>query len=333
VTFEATVTELPRPAGRLGYIGKLCVRGDEVFAVGGTYHAPTVLHAKGDLVFERWLAPATSGLRDLYLDGKRLWVVGEYGWIASAGMPPKRWKRHATEAAACLYSIERDLDGRFWITGDDGLVLRSVAEGGFEKLRTHTKGRVLSLFMAPEPWILDTTGTLQRWDGMRFVVVPVPALRTKHSLNQMMRSPSGALVVAANGGAVLRSANGVVWKKSPTHVRTMIEAIAATRYGCFAVGEAGTLLVSYDDARTFTAIATAMTGHLWSVAAVANGILVGGDDGRIYHMATAELGRLMAAAYAGHDDVLAGLAGHVAASEAGAEMVLEDALRERGLWV
>jgi hypothetical protein len=63
-----------------------------------------------------------------------------------------------------------------------------------------------------------------------------------------------------------------------------------------------------------------------------DGVLIGGDAGRIYRIANAELARMMAAAYTGRDDRIAALANEVAARAEGAEMVLEDALRERGLW-
>jgi photosystem II stability/assembly factor-like uncharacterized protein len=331
-----SVTQLVTPGDKLGYIGKLVTRGSEVFAVGGTYHAPTILYSMDGNAFIWKPPPKTSGLRDLHLDAKQIWVVGEYGMVAASGSKAKRWKEIDAGTSACLYAIDRDAEKRLWITGDDGLVLRSMRNGRFEKIKTLTTGRVLSLYLDPKsglPWILDTTGMLQTWNGKKFVEVPAAALRTKQSLNEMTRTPSGALVVVANGGAVLRSENdGKTWKKSPTHMRTMIEGIAATRYGVLAVGENATLLVSYDDARTFTAVATEMTGHLWCVASVAGGVLIGGDAGRIYRIAAGELARMMAAAYGEQDNVLGGLALRVHEGLDGAEMVLEDALRERGLW-
>jgi len=336
------------PDLRLGYIGHLVVRGAEVFAVGGTYHSPTLLHSTDHgATFAAWPPPRTSGLRDLYLDEQRTWVVGEYGCIAHTSDAGATWKRVKTESHSCLYAIERDAKGQLWITGDDGLVMRSATRAGrsFTRIPTRTHGRVLALYLDPKtdhPWILDSTGTLQRWNGKKFVTVELPALRTKHSLNRIVRTPSGALIVTANGGAVLRSNNdGGTWKKIATHVRAELETVVVTRYGTFVAGDNGTLLVSYDDGRTFTVVESlrgaGLRGHLWSIANVhgANvpgGILIGGDNGDIFRIAATELAKLMHAATAGKDEVLAALALRIQDGDDGAEMVLEDALRERQLW-
>jgi photosystem II stability/assembly factor-like uncharacterized protein len=337
------VTRAEVPDKRLGYVGHLVVRDAEVFAVGGTYHSPTLLHSTDHgVTFSAWATPRTSGLRDLCLDGARTWVVGEYGCIAHTKDAGTAWKRVKTESNACLYAIERDAKGLFWITGDDGLVLRSLTKGGrtFERVPTRTAGRVLALYFDPKdanPWLLDSTGALQRWNGKKFVVVEIAALRTKHSLNRIVRTPSGALIVTANGGAVLRSSNdGASWKKIATHVRTELETVVVTRYGIFVAGDNGTLLVSYDDGRTFTVIESlrgaGLRGHLWTIANVKDAILIGGDNGDIFRIPAPELAKLMHAATTGKDEVLAALALRIIDGDEGAEMVLEDALRERMLW-
>lgn len=331
------------PDQRLGYIGHLAVRGAEVFAVGGTYHAPTLLRSDDHgQTFAAWGTPRTSGLRDVHLDPQRTWVVGEYGCIAHTKDAGVSWKRVKTESHACLYAIDRDPKGLLWITGDDGLVMRSTTRAGrvFDRIPTRTSGRVLGLYFDPKdgnPWLLDSTGTLQRWNGKKFLEVEVAALRTKHSLNRLVRTPSGALILTANGGAVLRSGNdGASWKKIATHVRTELETVVVTRYGTFVAGDNGTLLVSYDDGRTFTVIESirgaGLRGHLWAIANVANAILIGGDNGDIFRIAAPELAKIMHAATAGKDEVLAALALRIIDGDEGAEMVLEDALRERLLW-
>jgi hypothetical protein len=114
-------------------------------------------------------------------------------------------------------------------------------------------------------------------------------------------------------------------------VREDFEGIVETMYGLLIVGNGGTLLASCDDGKTFAAIESPMTGHLWSIGKTADGLLVGAERGAIYHVPCGELAKILAAAYA-KDPVIPSLAARVTDGEPGAEMVLEDALRERELW-
>jgi photosystem II stability/assembly factor-like uncharacterized protein len=339
-------TKVPVPDEHaLGYIGKLYVRGTEVFAVGGTYGKSTLLcSSDGGQTFASWKTPETPGLRDLCLDDKFVWVAGEYGCIARTSNRGERWteikganKKRVT--GACLYAIERDAGGRFWVTGDDGLVLRSTTRSGraFDTIETNTDGRMLAIYFDPldgNPWLLDTTGELQRWTGKEFVIVAVPALKTKASMNSIVRTPASTLLIAANAGTVLRSTdNGATWKKISTRVRGDLEVVEVTRYGIFVAGDRGALVVSYDDGRSFVPVEIDLRHeHLWSIANVAGGILVGGEAGAIYRLARRDLAELMHVAYSGTDPVLAALAASIRDGDDSTEMVLEDALRERRLW-
>ena len=332
-----TVIEVLPADDKVGYIGKLIAHGSDVFATGGTYHMPVFASAPTGGAFVAHRTPSVSGLRDLLVEDKRITAVGEYGYVGMTTTLGKSWRRLKSNTTACLYSIARDAEQRLSITGDDGLVLCSKPGGAFlAPVPSKIGGRVLGVFVDPDstkPWAFGTDGALAKWTGKKFAEVSLPTMKTKQSLNEMMRLPTRTLVIAANGGAILRSQDdGATWKKSPTHVRTMIEGITATRYGVLAVGEDATLVVSYDDARSFVPVTTTMQGHLWTVTPTGDGVLIGGDKGRIYRITAAQLARMMAVAYAGHDDRIAALAREVEASAAGAEMVLEDALRERGLW-
>ncbi|MEO8701678.1 MAG: hypothetical protein ABI867_16650 [Kofleriaceae bacterium] len=329
------------PAGRLGFIGNLVEHGAEVYGFGGTYYAPTVLRSvDAGVTFEAWKPPDTAGLRDGYVDGKAVWVVGEFGWIGRTANRGKQWSKIPGAESECLYTIVRDAGGRFWISGDRGLVLRgrTRANREYDRIKTATKGRVLSLYLDPkdgQPWALDSTGVLQRWTGKRFTTIEVKALRTKVSLNRMVRTPAGTLIVVANGGKVLRSTtDGAAWKTIPIRMHADLETIAVTRYGLVVAGDGGTLLISHDDGASFDTLPVGgIDGHLWSIANVAGAILVGGDAGTIYRVAASDLAALMHDTYASTDATLAALAARVRDGDDGAEMVLEDALRERGRWV
>ena len=342
-------------ASDLGFLGSIVVRDSRVWAVGGTYHKPTCLYSgDGGHSFVRWTTPQTPGLRDVHIEDETVWVVGEYGTIAKT-TDGATWKVTKIEGATgCLYAIERDAQGRLWILGDDGLVLRSRTGRRFQRIPNHSSTRLLNVFVESTcVWILDSGGMLQRSRGpsggdrsggtlaganpaggsKSFAEIPVLAMRAKRPLTCIERTPARTLLLTGDGGLVLRSTNdGVSWKKIAIDVRADLEKIFITRYGIFVIGDRGTLLVSHDDGRTFAMVESAMQGHLWSIAAVGSDLLVGGEQGVIYRLPRAELALVLRAAYEHRDPVLADLASRMRDGDEGAELVLEDALRERGLW-
>ena len=56
---------------------------DAIYAIGGTYQAPTLL-VSGDRgrSFEEWITPPTSGLRGVCAIDGAVWIIGEYGLCA-----------------------------------------------------------------------------------------------------------------------------------------------------------------------------------------------------------------------------------------------------------
>ncbi len=331
----------PKTVG-LGFVGQIVVGQDAIYATGGTYHAPTLLCStdRGGS-FARWSTPVTSGLRGLHVIDGAVWIVGEYATAAVTRNRGGTWTKLAlpkTSGTSCLYCINRDLAGKVWITGDEGLVLRTKSAVGrtFAAIPTMTTGRMLCLWFDTRdstPWLLDTTGTIQRYDGKRFVALDVPALRTKKPLNLIARTPSGTLLVVGDGGIVLRSGNdGKTWKKIAVNTRVDLSQLALTRFGIMIVGFEGTVLASHDDGRSFAPVATSMTGQLWSIADAGDAVLIGSDDGLVYRLPNRELAVMLHAAYADRDPTLAAVALAVREGAEGGELVLEDALRERGLY-
>ena len=75
-----------------------------------------------------------------------------------------------------------------------------------------------------------------------------------------------------------------------------------------------------------------LADHLWSLVEIDGDLLVGGEAGQIWRVAKRDLAAVMRDAFADRDRVLADLAARVCDGDDGAELVLEDALRERELW-
>jgi len=334
---KLAVTAIAGPDNRHGYIGSLVASGDRVFAVGGTHHRPTCLVSEDrGRSFAAWTPPSAPGLRDVHVDGDTVWVVGEWGLIARTTDGGATWTRsNRSSETGCLYVIDADRLGRKWVLGDRGLVLRASRNGKkFVKVDNRSTHRMLYLLLeGNDVWILDSGGMLQRNRGRGFEEVRLAAMRTARPLCALIRSPARTLLLLGDRGLILRSSNdGASWKKISIASRNDLEKIAVTRYGIFVVGDAGSLLVSHDDGRSFQGLDTAMTDHLWSILAIDGDLLIGGNHGQIWRIARRDLAELLCEVHTERDPVLAGLAARLRDGDIGADLVLEDALRERELW-
>lgn len=336
--YELAVTSVHDSAAAFGYLGCVVVHGERVWAAGGTYYKPTLLYSRdGGHSFTSWSTPNTPGLRGVHVEGDLVWVVGEYGMVATTHAGDgETWRRVATPAEnTCLYTIHREPKGAYWITGDDGLVLRSRTGKRWEHVENHSRGRVLHATFEPSGaiWLLDSAGVLQRAASGRdrFEEVPIAAMRTKRPLTWLRRTRAGTLLLLGDGGLVLRSTNdGTSWKKIPIDSRVDLEHLTETRYGIFAVGDKGSMLVSHDDGRSFQGFDSALFGHLWTVTPIGPGdLLVTGDAGQIWRIDRAALAPMLRDAFATREPRIAALATRVLEGEPGAEMVLDDALLER----
>ena len=338
-----------------GYLGSLVADGDRVWAAGGTYHKPTLYFSQDrGHSFTSWQTPAgMPGLRDVHVDGDLVWVVGEWGGIARTSDGGATWKpirirqpAHApmviqapspTSAASCLYSIMRGVDRRLWILGDNGLLLRGRTPKAnvvtFDEVANVSTDRLLYMFVdGTTTWILDSGGMLQRDAGRGFEQVPLKAMRTPRPLCALARTPKRTLLLLGDGGLILRSTNdGASWKKISIDSRHNLEKLIVTRYGIFVVGGAGSLLVSHDDGQSFQGLDTTVDTHLWSILEIDGDLLIGGEGGKLWRVDRKELAEVVRAAYAKRDPVLADLAARLRDGDEGAELVLEDALKEREL--
>jgi photosystem II stability/assembly factor-like uncharacterized protein len=326
-------------AGTTGeYIQNLLVDGDRVWAVGrGSQRGALLLYSSdGGRTFAPWGLPLYAGLRDALLVGDRLWVVGDQGWVATTSAAGgDGWTPVRSGATGSLYDIARDAAQRLWILGNDGVALMSPTGKRFRRIETRCTGRIFALFAEPtSTWMWDSDGTLQRAHGKKpFVEVEVKAMRTKRPLTAMARTAARTLILVGDGGLVLRSTtDGVSWKKIPIDSRVDLEQVRVTPYGIFAIGDHGSLLVSHDDGVSFQGLESDLSGHLWALVAHGADLLVAGADARVWRLSQRELALLLRDAHAARDPVVAGLASRVHEGEPGAELVLEDALRERQLW-
>jgi hypothetical protein len=340
---------LVHSAQQLGSLTGITVEGTRAWAVGGTYDLdgvrppvagtlydkPACLYSHdGGHAFVQWSPPAEPGLRDVYVDDGTLWVVGELGMIATT-TDGASWNIIEHDETACLFAIRRDANRHLWILGDDGVVLRSRTGERYERVANLSTGRVLNLLCEPTSmWLMDSNGLLQRTTPRgELAEVPLGVLRARRPLTALVRTVARTLLLIGDGGLILRSTtDGAWWHRISIDSHVDLEKIILTRYGIFVVGDDGALLVSHDDGRSFQGLETAMNWHLWSIAEIAGDLLIGGDRGRLWRIDRAELALLLRAAFEHRDPVIAELASRVHEGDEGAELVLDDALRERELW-
>ena len=327
-----------------GYLSSLVADGDRVWAAGGTYYEPTIYCSEDrGHTFRSWNTPDTGpGLRSLHAEGDAVWVVGEMGLIARTTDRGATWtplKRSTNpDGDECLYFIARGADRRLWILGDAGLILRGRTTkpnvATFEEVAHLSKERMFYMLVeGSTTWLLDNGGMLQRrTGGGTFEEVPLKAMRTRRPLCALARTPKRSLVLLGDGGLILRSTNdGATWKKIPIDSRHNLEKLLVTRYGIFVVGGGGSLLVSHDDGESFQGLDTKVDTHLWSLLEIDGDLVIGGEEGKLWRVDRKDLAEVVRAAYATRDPVLADLAARLRDGDEGAELVLEDALKEREL--
>ncbi|MFT3697892.1 MAG: hypothetical protein QM831_32430 [Kofleriaceae bacterium] len=281
---KIAVTQVNASGSHLGYLGCLHDTGSAVFACGGTYHKATIL--RSDDRGASWrVMPKVSvgGLREMLQVGDRLFVVGETGYIGVSTDGAETFTNLTTGTSACLYRITQH-DGKLWVCADGGLLLMS-SDGGrtFQKVQTTGSGRILDIFVVDGTlFFLDTTGMIFKHTGETWEPL---SLRAKRPLTQMIVTAKGTWLATGDAGGIFRSTDkGFSWKVIDPGSKSDLEAVIEHRGLIIAIGDAGAVLISEDDGASFAPEKTSMTGHLWSLAAIDNTLVIGGEAGAIWRM-------------------------------------------------
>lgn len=280
---KIAVTAVNTAGSHLGYLGCICDSGSAVYAAGGSYHKPTLL--RSDDRGASWkLLPKlpAAGLREAYVAGDRLFVVGESGFIGTSTDRGETFTVAKTTVAGCLYRIVEH-QGTFWVCADDGVLLASGDGMTWERRQTTSTGRILDLVVAGGTLhFLDTAGMIFRDAGETWEPL---SLRAKRPLTQLIVTSKGTWLVTGDGGGIFRSTdNGFTWKTIDTGTSSDLEGLIEHKGSIVAIGDGGTVLFSDDDGVSFAVERTKMEKHLWSIISVDGALLVGGDNGAIWRM-------------------------------------------------
>ncbi len=278
---ELTVVQPARD--ELGYLGAFAIDERAIYAVGGlSSAAPTLLVSTDGRQFARRATPRELGLRDVRMIGDALWVCGEYGQLAASRDRGETWKLVATGTTECLFGLAVAADGALWVIGDRGFAARVTCDQA-ERVASETDVRLSAAFALGDEMLgLGGDGGIRRWRGG---TVSIAASGSSRPLTGFVRTRDDTWVVVGDAGFVSRSPDGAWFTVVKTEVTCDFEAVTMLADGRIViVGDGGTVLVSADDGRHWTAPAIAPElgdAHLWSIAPYRDGALVGGDRGLV----------------------------------------------------
>ena len=263
-----------------GFVSRLSVGEGYVYASGGTHHAPLFLASSNARVFHPRTTPETPGLRHHLVVDDRIVVAGEYGRLALSFDQAETWEAAEVAAAGCLYCVLRTPADELLVGGDGGTLLRPQDRGESWESIDAGGGRLLSGYVdRPGTTFLFGDG-LSVWDGERLTMVD---LGLRGPLCAMTRI-GGHLVAVGDAGQVWRSTDGREWSAVSVPVDEDLEGVARVAGGILVVGDEGTVLWSEDEGYSFTPLDLGLETHLWSIAPLGEGALVGADAGEILRL-------------------------------------------------
>lgn len=310
---------------------QLAASSRHVFGLTEDIGGGPILRSADGRDFERIVTDPKLQPRAIYADDEAVWMAGERGLLAKSHDAGATWSVRRQGGKLSFHAMARDIAGRLWAVAEGRALRASGVDRPFSPIELGVAGR-LSIYADPhdgDPWVLGYH-ELRRWRGSRFERVEIAERpRMYHAL---VRLRTGALVLAASYGTIYRSNDdGASWKEVRVSVKSALLDLVHTPFGLFVLGTKGVLAVSFDLARSFRVVATTAEG--WDAGALRriDGALLLGTDRGIYRIENGELARLLATVYE-RDPVITALLAGVRDGDAGAELVLEDALAERGAW-
>lgn len=230
--------------------------------------------------------------------GARIVAVGDGGTVALSDDNGRSFRRaRSVPVQLALTAVSFADDRRGWAVGHAGVVLHTEDAGETWTLQRADTTRDQPLFdvhftdaqhgLAVGLWslMLRTADGGQHWQA---VALPPPegAKKADRNLFHLFADAQGALYVTAEGGAVLRSADGGLgWRYLSTGYTGSLWAGLALPGGTLLVGGLrGTLLRSEDGGASWQPIKIESKGSITSLAADGVGGVVGtGLEGLVLH--------------------------------------------------
>ena len=232
--------------------------------------------------------PAPLAARALLLDGQavgeRLIAVGERGHILLSSDAGRSWLQRPAPTRATLTSVFFADARHGWAAGHDAVILRTF-DGGNSWQKVHEElesGPVLDLWFrdAGTGYAVGAYGLClaTRDGGATWEHVPIideTGSATDLHLNQIRSLADGRLVIAAEAGRLLVSADGRGWQPLPSPYQgTLFGTLPLGGDRLLTFGLRGHLFRSFDAGRSWTPTATGSDTSLTDAIRLRDGRIV-----------------------------------------------------------
>jgi hypothetical protein len=286
---ELVVTELHEIDYELGYMCDIAIVDDTVVIAGGDYgETMFYLSSNGKDLALRQDAD-TNGIRSLYVDGSRIYRVGEDGLFSWSEDRGETWTAIDTATGGCIYGIDA-IGGALWLCGDEGYLAKyERASDSLDVRPTTFDGRFIKLLAN------GGEGLLVCDDGHVRVMVEGEitadiTLDDGSPVCAAHRTSRGTVIVCGDGGQIWRATDARTFARIEIEdLDQDLEAIGPLADGRIAiVGADGVILLSSDDGASWERVKKVPDEHhLWSVMAFGDGALIGGESGVVWKLAPA----------------------------------------------
>ena len=274
---------------RTSYLLGINEDASSVVAVGGTGRDVFgIASNRSPLKFEEIKTPG-PGLRDVHVEGDRIIVCGEYGYVAISEDRGKNFRKVDVNAgSSCMHGVRVDATGALWLVGDRGVMIRSEDWESFRHLQTNTKANLGKIRRYSNGMLCASS------DGGLYTVsngrITRTALNEDGIVNTPVETPKGAFLAVGQYGIAVRSQDSGASYQSVQGIdigRTDLSAVAVMKDNTIAfVGMSGLLAVSEDDGKTFAKVEQDLThDNFWSCMAWGDGLLIGTQRGSLFYYA------------------------------------------------
>lgn len=233
------------------------------------------------------LAPADA-LFDVQVVGAHVWVVGSPGLLLHSSDGGLTFAPQGSIGSAALFNVDFVDEKTGWASGRNGLVLATTDGGAtWTKQTTGTNEPLLALDFvdARHGMAVGNFAAAVRTDdgGNTWKPMRVAPEGEDPTLNGVaLSSPTEAVVVGEFGGIYHTADGGVSFEVVDGGVtESLFDVIALPGGGVLATGSQGALILSEDGGKTFAAVASGTSNHLFRVAVGGQRVFVTGNRGLV----------------------------------------------------
>lgn len=267
--------------------------GDDILVMVGGLGLNTILSTRNGA---KWTLHKTRGrgLRAIHIEGKDVWIAGEWGVVAHTTTAFKKLRELDVPTSDCMFGVARASDGQLWMCGDNGFLARSPDDESVIKVGG-VKKRVSK--------VVDTEHGLlvASHSGLYRIVNNKPKkLALSAKLDNVIVTKAGTILAIGGGNVVHRSADGgKTFKKAKVPAFTKnkskygklrsgwwssggsdLSVITVLADGRILVaGDGGVILASCDDGLSWRRVPHDLSDRcLWAAASFGDEAFIGGEN-------------------------------------------------------